>query len=46
MKIDIVHQQAQRDLLIKLLRAYNVTKDLTMLDNAALKLELEHAVWG
>ena len=46
MKVDPVHQQAQRDLLIKLLRAYNVTKDLTMLDNTALKLELEHAVWG
>jgi len=46
MKVDPVHQQAMRELLVKLLRAYGVKKDLSMLDNMALKLELEKAVWG
>jgi len=46
MKVDPIHQQAMREVLVKLLRAYGVKKDLSMLDNGALKLELEKAVWG
>jgi len=46
LKVDYIHQQAMREVLVKLLRAYGVKKDLSMLDNTALKLELEKAVWG
>jgi len=46
MKIDYAHQQAMREMIVRLLRIYGVTKDLSMLDNASLKLELERAVWG
>jgi len=45
-RLDTVHQQAMRELIVKLCRAYGVKKDLSMLDNTALKLELEKAVWG
>ncbi len=46
MKVDYIHQQAMRDLLVKLLRVYGVKKDVSLLDNTALKLLLEAAVWG
>ena len=45
-KIDYIHQEAMRELIIRLLRAWGVKKDVSMLDNTALKLELEKAVWG
>jgi len=45
-KVDPVHQQAMRELLVKLLRAWGVKKDVSLLDNTALKLLLEAAVWG
>jgi len=45
-KIDHVHQQEQRELIVKLLRAWGVTDDFSLLDNKALKLLLEHAVWS
>jgi len=45
-KIDYIHQEKQRDLIIKLLRIYGVKKDVSLLDNTALKLLLEAAVWG
>jgi len=46
MKVDPIHQQAMRELLVKLLRVYGLKKDVSLLDNTALKLELEKAVWG
>ena len=32
MKVDPIHQQAMREVLVKLLRAYGVKKDLSLLD--------------
>jgi len=46
LKIDTVHRQHMRELIIALLRAYGVEKDLTLLDNGALKAELEKALCG
>lgn len=46
MKLDTVHQQRMRELIITLLRAYGVASDLTLLDNAALKAELAKALCG
>ena len=46
MKIDTVHQQRQRELMVALLRAYGVKKNLDQLDNRALMVELEKALCG
>jgi len=46
MKIDTVHYQRMRELIIALLRAYGVEKDLSVLDNGVLKAELAKALCG
>ena len=43
---DPVHQQAMRELIVALLRAYGVKRNLDALDNKALKVELEKAISG
>ena len=43
---DPIHQQAQRELIVALLRAYGVEKNLSGFDNKALKVELERVFWG
>ena len=45
-KVDPLQQARQRELLVKLLQAYGVEKDLSGLDNEALKKELEKVFWG
>jgi len=46
LKPDTTQYQAMRTLIIGLLRAYGVAKDLTLLDNGALKAELGKALCG
>ena len=43
---DPVHEQAMRELIVGLLQAYGVKRNLDVLDNGKLKIELEKAISG
>jgi hypothetical protein len=45
-KIDPIHEQAQRELIVMLLRAYGVKGDFTDMNHRQLKAELEAAMSG
>jgi len=45
-KIDPIHEQAQRELIVMLLRAYGVKGDFTEMNHRQLKTELEAAMSG